>query len=144
MIPDEGISLLARLLASHLPAPALLRGSLWGLWLSSPIPKYPLWVNRIKLDTATFPEEKRPKWWCQELEDVTFTGLQPYPLNCHSQLQLTTKHALQGTAVPHHQKGNKQNSLTSKEKRKHIVVIIIPTVDMLSGVFPTQIFKKCS
>lgn len=41
LVPDEGISLLARLLASLLPAPTLLRGSLGGLWLSSPIPKYP-------------------------------------------------------------------------------------------------------
>lgn len=39
------------------------------------------------------------------------------------------------------QKGNKQNPLTNKEKRKHAVVIISPAVDMLSGIFPTHTFK---
>lgn len=139
MIPQEGISPLARLLASLLPAPTQLRGSLYGFQLSSSILKYPPWANQMKLSIASFPKRKRTRWWCQELEDM-FTALQHYPLN-----QLTTENALQGTAVPNHTpKGNKQNPLSNKEKRKHIVVIISPAVDMLSGLFPTRTFKKCS
>lgn len=145
MKPQEGIFPLTGLLASLLPAPTLLRGSLWGFQLFSPILKYPPWANQMKLNIASFPERKRPKWWCQELEDVMFTALQHYPLNHHRELQLTTENALQATVVPHHTpKRKQQNPLTNKEKRKHIVVIISPAVDMLSGIFPTQTFKKCS
>lgn len=118
MIPDEGISFLARLLASHLPAPTLLRGSPWGLQLSSPIFKYSLWVNQIKLNTTSFPEMKRPKWWCQEFQDVMFTALQPYPLNRHRQLQLTTERALQGTAVTHHCPERKQKPTCQQGKEE--------------------------
>lgn len=60
-LPQEGTSPLARLLASLLPAPTLLRGSLRGFQLSSPILKYPPCANRVKLNIASFPKRKRPK-----------------------------------------------------------------------------------
>lgn len=52
------------------------------------------------------------------MEDITFMALQPYPLNCHRQLQLTTECVLQRTAVPHHSPEREKTKPTCQQEKE--------------------------